>query len=188
MPMKESLDIRNLWNLSGILTLLRLPLALVFPFVAADPLWATVVLLLAAGSDAFDGVVARWMGTQSHMGGFTDGWVDKIFNINAGWSLVVFDWMPWWASCLLFTREWVQIPMVPYYVARYMRGDAPSNEPLWSGKLCSVLLVVSMISALWTFLLLMWVTLSGAAILGAYTTMIYLKREFEQEQKIDYNM
>ena len=185
MTIHETLDIRKLWNISGLITLSRLPLALVFPFVAADPLGATIVLLLAALSDAIDGVVARKMNTESHIGGFADGWVDKIFNINAGWSLVVFDWMPWWASCLLFTREWIQIPMVPYYVTRYVRGNRPENTPLLSGKICSVLLVVAMVASLWELSSIMWASVLGTAVLGAYSTVVYLSREFEARSKID---
>ena len=185
MTIHETLDIRKLWNVSGLITLLRLPLALIFPFVAADPFLATVVLLLAAFSDAIDGVVARKMNTESHIGGFADGWVDKIFNINAGWSLVVFDWTPWWVSCLLFTREWIQIPMVPYYVTRYVRGDRPTNTPLLSGKICSVLLVFAMVASLWELSYIMWGSVAGTAVLGAYSTFVYLNREFEARSKID---
>lgn len=185
MTIHETLDIRKLWNLSGFITLLRLPLALIFPFVAADPFNATIVLLLAAISDAVDGVVARMMNTESHIGGFADGWVDKIFNINAGWSLVVFDWMPWWASCLLFTREWIQIPMVPYYVTRYVRGNRPPNTPLLIGKFCSVLLVCAMVAALWSQSGIMWASVVGTAFFGACSTIVYLKREFEARSKID---
>ena len=185
MTIHETLDIRKLWNLSGFITLLRLPLALIFPFVAAEPFGATVILLLAAISDAIDGVVARKMNTESHIGGFADGWVDKIFNINAGWSLVVFDWMPWWTACLLFTREWIQIPMVPYYVTRYVRGNRPPNTPLLSGKISSVLLVVAMVAALWSQTYVMWIGVLGTALMGAYSTIVYLGREFEARSKID---
>ena len=185
MTIRETLDIRKLWNLSGFITLLRLPLALYFPFVAGEPFGATVVLLLAALSDAVDGVVARKMKTESYIGGFADGWIDKIFNINAGWSLVVFDWMSWWAACLLFTREWIQIPMVPYYVTRYVRGGTPPNTPLQSGKICSVLLVVAMVAALWSFHDLMWGALVGTALSGVFSTAVYLSREFEERSEID---
>ena len=183
--MKENLDIRELCNLSGAITLLRFPLTIIFSFVAGDPFLATTVILLAAASDILDGVVARWRGTISHIGGFADGWLDKIFNINAGWALVVFDWMPWWASMLLFTREWVQIPMVPYYVTRYARGIRPKNTPHWIGKICSVMLVVSMVAALWRLESLMWIGVFLTAVAGVISTKTYLRREFEQPSKID---
>lgn len=186
MPLHELLDIRLLCNLSGLMTLSRLPLALLFPFVAANPIYASIVIVLAAILDALDGVVARRCGTDSYLGGFADGWIDKIFSINAGWSLVVFDWMSWWSVCLLFTREWVQIPMVPYYVTRYVRGKKPPNQPLITGKACSVLLVFAMLSALWTMDVLMWMCIIGTSVLGVYTTYVYLRREFEQNQEINY--
>ena len=84
--MKNSLSIlhpKQLWNWAGFLTLFRLLLAVSFPFVAAHPPWAIPVILVAALSDILDGWVARLQDTVSHLGGFVDGWVDKIFNINA---------------------------------------------------------------------------------------------------------
>ena len=185
MSLSKLLDIRLLCNISGVMTLSRLPLALLFPFVAATPTDASIVIVLAALLDAFDGVVARKMGTESHVGGFADGWIDKIFSINAGWSLVVFDWMSWWSVCLLFTREWVQIPMVPYYVTRYVRGRKPPNEPIQAGKICSVLLVFAMLSSLWTLEVLMWMCIIGTSMLGAYSTYVYMRREFEQNREIN---
>ncbi|MEC7984388.1 MAG: CDP-alcohol phosphatidyltransferase family protein [Myxococcota bacterium] len=180
--MKKPLSILNpaqLWNLAGILTLVRLPLAIVFPFIAADPSWALGVLLLAALTDILDGWVARLQGTVSHLGGFVDGWIDKIFNINAGWSLVVFDWMPWWLAVLLFTREWVQIPMVPYYVQRYMRGNIPPNRPLIAGKIASVLLVVAMVASLLSWENTMYISAALVSVLGGYSGVYYFVREFE---------
>lgn len=174
---------RYLFNLSGFLTLLRFPLAVIFPFVAHRVDWALIVILVAGVSDILDGRVAKWRGTQSHAGGFADGWMDKIFNINAAWSLVVFDWAPWWVMLMLFTREFIQIPLVPYYVARYCRGEPPVNFPHWSGKVASVLLVVTMCAALLELSDLMLVTAIGTALSGALAMGLYTARELSYQKK-----
>ena len=185
MYMKENLSLRSLCNLSGGLTLLRLPLALIFPFVGGDARWAIIVIVLAAISDVLDGYVARVRNTVSHIGGFADGWIDKIFNINVAWSLVVFDWLPWWAGLLLFTREWVQIPMVPYYVTRYVRGKVPPNKPIWTGKACSVFLVAALVASLLQQNTVLYVSVFLTAFFGAAAAYTYLKRELEEYQKVN---
>ena len=173
------LHLRQVLNLSGILTLLRLPLTIAFSFAAHRADWALVILFTAAFTDIIDGKVARWQGTTSHLGAFLDGWLDKIFNINAGWALVIFGWMPWWVALLLFTREWFQIPLVPYYVSKYTKGSVPTNKPHWSGKACSIFLVVSMAAALLSEPLISLVTALVTASCGFYAIWIYLQREFD---------
>ena len=186
MFLNEDMNIRQLCNPAGVLTLLRLPLGIAFPFVGGEPLWATIVIGLAALSDVLDGYVARRLGVSSHLGGFADGWIDKIFNINVVWSLVVYDWMSGWMALLLFTREWIQIPMVPYYVTRYMRGKLPPNQPILSGKLCSVFLVVAMLAALWQIPIVFWGSVFMTSLLGIVTIYFYVKREFEESHNQDY--
>ncbi len=169
----------QLFNVAGLLTLSRLPLAICFPFIAADRTAALIVILLAALTDALDGPVAKWTNKSSHMGGFADGWIDKIFNINVAWSLVIFNWLPMEYALLLFTREIFQIPLVPYYVIRYVRGPPPPNEPRWEGKLASVSLVVCMCAALLGFQWLCVISVAITALFGLWVGLFYLKREFE---------
>ena len=169
----------KLFNLAGFLTLSRLGLAVLFPFVAADPYVALLVILLAALTDVFDGPVAKWTNTTSHIGGFADGWVDKIFGINVAWSLVIFGWLPKEWAFLLFTREWFQIPLVPYYVQRYVRGPALPNIPRWEGKVASVFLCVAMCASLLNLHWLCGVSVAITAGFGLWTGLFYLKREFE---------
>ena len=173
------LNPRQIFNLSGFLTLLRLPLTVGFSFAAHRADWALIILLTAALTDVIDGKVARWRGTTSHLGAFLDGWLDKIFNINAGWALVIFGWMPCWVALILFTREWFQIPLVPYYVSQYIRGVKPSNKPHVSGKISSVFLVVSMAAALLGFSLISLFSAVVTAVCGFHAIWIYLQREFD---------
>lgn len=155
-----ALRLSDLANLSGALTLLRLPLAIGFPFVATEPMWALVVYAVAVISDALDGVVARWMGTVSETGAFADGWLDKIFHVQAAWSLAVFEVIPAWWMVLWFSREVVQVVSVPWYVRRYLRGERPPVQSIPLGKVTSILLAGAFVA-----------TLVGAPVLSGWLTV-----------------
>ena len=103
----QSLNWKDICNFAGAITLSRLLVAVLFPFFAQVPNLALIMLLYGAISDILDGVVARYFGTVSHTGGFVDGWIDKIFNINVAWSLVLFDYVPWWMALLMFSRDFI---------------------------------------------------------------------------------
>ncbi len=107
---------KDICNLAGCVTLFRLGIGITYPILISDWQSALFWLLVGATSDSVDGWVARRMGVVSHTGGFIDGWVDKIFCINVSWTIVLFGYVDWWMGWLFFTREWIQIPLVPYYI------------------------------------------------------------------------
>ena len=170
---------QEIFNWAGCLTGLRFLVAVSYPFFAGEESWAFSLLLFGAISDIFDGMLARKLGLESHTGAFVDGWVDKIFNINVAWSLTLMDYLPWWLGFLLFSREWIQIPLVPYYVTQYMRGRIPKNKPFWAGKVASVSLVVALSAGIWQFPVLLLLASLLTAVLGLWTALIYFQREFE---------
>jgi CDP-diacylglycerol---glycerol-3-phosphate 3-phosphatidyltransferase len=182
----QSLNWKDICNFAGAITISRLFVAVAFPFFAHIPILAIILLLYGAVSDILDGVFARYFGTVSYTGGFVDGWIDKIFYINVAWSLVLFDYIPWWMALLMFSREWFQIPLVPYYVTRYLRGHRVPNKPHWSGKLASVTLVVAFCAGILKNDPILFCTSTLTSILGFWTAMIYLKREFEVINKFRY--
>lgn len=177
---------KEICNWAGALTALRLLVAVSYPFFAGQELWAFSLLLFGAISDIFDGVLARKLKVVSHTGAFVDGWVDKIFNINVAWSLSLMGYLPWWLGFLLFSREWIQIPLVPYYVARYMRGYVPKNKPFWAGKVASVSLVIALSAGIWQEPIILLVSSLLTSILGLWTSLIYFQREFELFLKDNY--
>jgi len=170
---------RDLWNLAGVLTMMRLPLAIAFPFIAHRVDLALGVFLLAQVSDAVDGPVARYTKTTSPVGAFADGWLDKIFNIQVAWALVNIDVVEsWWLLCW-FSREIVQFILVPWYVRRYVRGDTPPNQPSSSGRLTSILLTAAVLACL---LRQQWLALPLTPLIGTvglWTAVGYIRREFE---------
>ena len=142
------LKLRDLLNVAGALTLTRLPLALLYPFIAHDPALALGVYVLALVTDALDGAVARWTGTTSEMGTFADGWLDKIFHVQASWSLAIVDVIPAWWMLLWFSRELVLMTTVPWYIHRYVRGERPPVHSGVVGKGASIAVGVAFLASL----------------------------------------
>lgn len=175
---KPKLYWKEICNWAGVITLSRLIIAVTYPFLAIDPSWALFWLLVGSISDVLDGWVARRQQTVSHTGGFIDGWVDKIFGINVAWTIVLMGSVEWWMGWLLFTREWIQIPLVPYYVNRYMKGVIPKNKPFWGGKVASFALNVTLVAGLLGLSIIAMCSSLIAGIFGMWTTLIYFEREF----------
>lgn len=76
------------WSVADVLTVSRIPLAVAFVLVP-DATLRFVVLALAAGTDLFDGLVARRWGS-SRLGSFLDPVADKIF-MAAAFGVVLFS-------------------------------------------------------------------------------------------------
>jgi len=169
----------QLCNLSGMLTLMRLPLAILFPFVLDRPHLALLVYFAAVLSDALDGPVARWRGTTSQIGAFADGWLDKIFHIQAAWSMAVLEIIPGWWMWLWFSRELIQGLAVPWYVHRYMQGSVPPNAPSGIGRLTAILLAIAFVPSILGYRAVAFPLTVVVGVLGTCTALGYLKREFE---------
>ena len=107
--------------LVNILTLLRIPLSLIFYNVVqhdANPfLPCTVLFILVAASDYFDGKLARKYGVQSGIGAILDVMADFFFIIMASLSLsfggmfphwmlgvIIFKFLEFWVTSVIFNR------------------------------------------------------------------------------------
>ena len=126
--MRQRLALSDALNLAGLITISRLPIAIAYPFLAADHRVALGLLLLAALTDLLDGVVARWTGTQSHTGAVLDGWIDKVLYVNIAWTLVLLHDVPAWWMLAWFSREILQGFFVPVLVPAYYRGLPRARE------------------------------------------------------------
>ena len=72
-------EARDLLRVPSILSLARVPLAVVFPFVVGDLRMALAVLALAGFSDVLDGWWARRFHQTTALGAVLDGATDKVF-------------------------------------------------------------------------------------------------------------
>jgi hypothetical protein len=133
------MSLRQLWNLAGALTFLRLLIAAAMPF-ALRAGWGIPVYAFALATDIVDGWVARRTGTASAAGAAFDGWVDKTLHVNLAWSLAVADRMPDAWMLLWFSRELIQVAMHPILMHRFRLGTGPPPRTSLLGRITAVLL------------------------------------------------
>lgn len=80
--------VRDLVRVPGLLSLVRIPLVVVFAIVVREAVWAVVVLGLAAISDVLDGWYARHFHQQTPTGAVLDGITDKVFVLGVAIALL----------------------------------------------------------------------------------------------------
>lgn len=179
--LRGRLHLRDLANLAGVLTLARIPLALAFPFVADDVVLALSVYAAAILSDLADGLVARWTGTASHTGAMVDGFLDKVFHVNAAWSLVLVDTIPAWYLLCWFPRELVMLAMVPWLWGRFIEARVQVYRAHWTGKAASWLVGIALCAAILDLHALSLGTTLAAAPASLFAAGHYLRRELRDQ-------
>ena len=115
--------------LAHALTLLRIPLAVVFWLTYGNWRWSLVLVVLAAASDAVDGTVARWAkrksgDTRPSIGEWLDPLADKAFIILVLGAIQMHDPAPWGVVALIVARELVLVPLAALYrLVAHGRGE-----------------------------------------------------------------
>ncbi len=174
---QDRLRLRDLFNLSGALTLARVPLAFVTAFVIHDRALLLVVLAAAMLTDVLDGPVARWRGTVSRAGAVADGWADKIFLINFGWSALMEGYVEPWHLWVFFLREIVQALTIPFVALSYAKKKAPDPRPHPAGKVCTVAIALAFVAGLMSS----WAIRDGltvvAGVTGLWCAIHYVRRD-----------
>lgn len=135
-----------IWNIPNILTLLRLPLALLF--IGASPEWRTVLLIIAGASDGADGFIARYFKQTTWVGTLLDPIMDKLFAVIIIGTFIV-EGRLGVAECLvLFSRD---IAVAIYGLFLWVQGGLAKYQvrAIWTGKLVTCLQFL-------VFLLLVW--------------------------------
>lgn len=94
----------NLPNLLTTLRLLLLPAFLTL-LVYRRPGAALVVLLLAALSDALDGLLARWLEQRTAIGSFLDPLADKLLSVSGFVTLALVGPIPAWFVIIVISRD-----------------------------------------------------------------------------------
>lgn len=174
----------DLVTVPGILSLLRLPLAVLFVVVLDRP-WAALTVLTVAGiSDVVDGWYARKFGLTSATGAALDPITDKSFAITVAVALVIRDKLSLGETLLINVRELGELPLVLWILwshpARLRRVDhASANIP---GKIATVLQFGAIASALFGLRQTsIWV--AATAILGLVAASTYWRREWRVVRK-----
>jgi cardiolipin synthase (CMP-forming) len=94
----------NLPNIVTTLRLVLLPLFLTL-LVYRRPGPALAVLLLAAFSDALDGLLARWLDQRTAIGSFLDPVADKLLSMSGFVTLSLIGPIPAWFVIVVISRD-----------------------------------------------------------------------------------
>ncbi|UJR80640.1 CDP-alcohol phosphatidyltransferase family protein [Sandaracinus amylolyticus] len=95
------------WNL---MSLVRLPLAVLALLVRAEPLAVLGLMIVAGISDALDGVMARRANADPKLGEWLDPVCDKVFVLAVLAGVWIERQPPWWLLVLTATREILVVP------------------------------------------------------------------------------
>ncbi len=141
---------RDLLLVPSLLSLTRIPLAIVFPFALSPPLAAFVVLALAGASDVLDGWYARRFGQATPTGAVVDPVTDKLFVLSVVTSLVMAHELSIAGVVLLSAREIGELPLVFWFIAsrRVRRARATKAAANVPGKAVTTLQFASIAAAL----------------------------------------
>ncbi|HYM12476.1 MAG TPA: CDP-alcohol phosphatidyltransferase family protein [Bryobacterales bacterium] len=133
---------RQLWNFANQLTLFRL---LVIPMILIAMLYgrprpALALFLVAAVTDAIDGIVARRLNQRTAIGAYLDPIADKLLLSSSFFVLALIHSVPWWVTILVLSRD-VMILATALVVTLFttIRGFPPT---IW-GKLNTGVQVVT---------------------------------------------
>ena len=95
------------WTVPNQITFLRfvlLPIFLICLFYQRYG-WALVLLVIAALTDALDGLLARWLNQKSELGSFLDPLADKFLLSGAFLVLAFRGVLGWWLTILVLARD-----------------------------------------------------------------------------------
>lgn len=162
-------------NLPSLVSLTRVPLAAVFPFVVDRPLIALAVLFAAGASDVLDGWLARRTGRVTATGAVVDPLTDKLFVLTVATSLVVTRKLSLGDVLWLSTRELGEAPLVVWALVsarlRHVRVEAPMANV--TGKLATALqfttVMFAIVGAPFTETLVVVTAICGVAAAIHYT-------------------
>jgi CDP-diacylglycerol--glycerol-3-phosphate 3-phosphatidyltransferase/cardiolipin synthase len=125
----------------NLVSLLRLPLAAVFPWVADHSALAVGVLAASGFTDVLDGWLARRNGDVTATGAIVDPLADKVFAITVVFTLIRRRVLPVAAVPALLAREIFETPLVIWLLVTRRNRDpaaATTRQANVPGKIATV--------------------------------------------------
>jgi len=77
--------------------------------------WSYLVLAIGAGTDYFDGKVARWLHQESKLGAAMDPTIDRLYIAATVIGLALKDYIPWWMVLVLAFRDIYMVFLLAFY-------------------------------------------------------------------------
>ncbi|UQA58050.1 CDP-alcohol phosphatidyltransferase family protein [Polyangium aurulentum] len=175
----------DLGRIPNLVSMMRLPLAALFPLVVENAPAALAVLAAAGLTDVLDGWLARRSGQTTTVGAVVDPIADKVFAATVVITLLSHHKMPGWALPALLSREILEAPLVLWVLlSRRFRGarksEARANVP---GKLATTVQFAAVLTAI-AAPALVSVTLVAAAVSGAAAGVSYWARELGRARRL----
>ncbi len=169
--------IGDLFLLPNLLSAVRLPLALGFPFSAGHVSLALGLLALAAVSDVLDGWVARRLGQATSVGALVDGVADKVFAASVVGTLVATGLLSPGEAVLLATREAGEVPLACWLLFRERkRVLVNARKATGIGKTATVLEFVTVVAVIARWPVVPFL-LAATASFGVAAAVGYWQRE-----------
>ncbi|MEZ4702104.1 MAG: CDP-alcohol phosphatidyltransferase family protein [Rhodothermales bacterium] len=175
----NKLSIRTLgtfWTAANMLSIFRIVLVLPISYmiVVDGPMkWTLGLILLAVGTDWFDGTIARWSHTVSEWGKVLDPIADKIAASAVVLSLVIKGSLPGWFLMLVLSRD-LMIVLGSVIAAHRLNRVLMS---IWMGKIAVFSLSLTVLAALLkadppVMQVSIWIT----SVLFIYSFLLYVVR------------
>jgi phosphatidylglycerophosphate synthase len=138
-PTQAPYRARDLVRVPGLLSLCRLPLAVVFPLCVGRPAQALGVLAAAAASDVLDGWYARRFHEETRTGALLDGVMDKVFVLTVLGTLVAVRSITIVEVMLLGARELGELALIATALVLRPRPLGSHRSATLLGKLATAL-------------------------------------------------
>ena len=130
-----------IWTVPNQITLLRLGFLPFFLILISyeEYRWALLILVLAALSDAIDGLLARKLNQRSALGAYLDPIADKLLLSSSFVILAMKREIPWWLTIIVLSRD--ILILVVAAVIILISGYRPF-PPSILGKLTTMLQII----------------------------------------------
>ena len=161
MELKRLFEKGKIWTFSNFLSVLRIPLAIVFYFLIMQKnvTWAVIVAIIGILSDYADGYFARKRNEITELGKVLDPAADKFAIALGSISLYLKFGLPLWVVLVIIGRD-VLIIIGSLLLVKKVERVVPSELP---GKIAVAVISLLLISYLFEFnevhLLLLIITL-----------------------------
>lgn len=108
------LRLDDIFSAPGLVSLVRVPLAMAFPFSLRTPVAAVAILVAAGLSDILDGWYARRTGRTTVTGAILDPVMDKLFVASVTITLLIVGRLSVPLVLLLGARDILELPLVAW--------------------------------------------------------------------------
>ncbi len=159
-----------MYNLPNFLSLARIILIpiLIILLINGAFFWGLMVFIIAALTDAADGMLARLMGQRTVIGSYLDPIADKLLSGSSFISLAILGLIPGWLTVLVISRD---VLILGGLLILFIISRIPKIKPTLASKMTTffqlltiILVLFGQIGPLPAFLpkMLIWTT-------GAFT-------------------